>query len=75
MDTREVNELCPGKIRTSAKNGIEQTCYLNRNKSDSHFSSYNAKRVSRKNLLFFIVKLNSDFNLVNKSLEIDFKIY
>ena len=75
MDTREVNELCPGKIRTSAENGIEQTCYLNRNKSDSHFSSYNAKRVSRKNLLFFIVKLNSDFNLVNKTLEIDFKIY
>ena len=53
IDTREVNELGPGKFRTSAKNGIEQTCYFNRNKSDSHYSSYNAKRVSRDNLLFF----------------------
>ena len=68
-----MNELGPGKFRTSAENGIEQTCYFNRNKSDSHFSSYNAKRVSQDNLFLFIVELNSDFNLVNKSLEIDFK--
>ena len=73
IDTREVNELGPGKFRTSTENGTEQTCYFNRNKSDSHFSSYNAKRVSRDNLVFSIVKLNSDFNLINKSLEIDFK--
>ena len=73
IDTREVNELGPGKFRTSAKNGTEQICYFNRNKSDSHFSSYNAKQVSRDNLVFSIVKLNSDFNLINKSLEIDLK--
>ena len=73
IDTREVNELGPGKFRTSAENGTEQICYFNRNKSDSHFSSYNAKQVSRDNLVFSIGKLNSDFNLINKSLEIDFK--
>ena len=39
IDTREVNELGSGKFRTSAENGIEQACYFNRNKSDSHFSS------------------------------------
>ena len=68
-----MNKLGPGKFRTSAENGIEQTCYFNRNKTDSHFSSYIAKRVSQDNLVFSIVKLNSDFNLINKSLEIDFK--
>ena len=68
-----MNELGPGKFRTSAENGTEQICYFNRNKSDSHFSSYNAKQVSRDNLVFSIGKLNSDFNLINKSLEIDFK--
>ena len=73
VDTREVNELGPGKIRTSAENGWEQTCYFNKNKSDSHFTSYRAQRVNLDNLVFYIVKLNSDFNLVNKSLEIDFK--
>ena len=33
--------------------------------------SYVAKRVCRENLVFYIHKLNSDFNLDNKSLEID----
>ena len=46
IDTREVNELGPGKFKTSADNGHEQTCYFNRNKSDSHFNSYTAKRFS-----------------------------
>ena len=68
-----MNELGPGKFRTSAENGIEQACYFNKDKSDSHFSSYIAKRVSRDELVFSIVKLNSDFNLINKSLEIDLK--
>ena len=71
--TREVNELGPGKFRTSAENGWEQTCYFNRDKSDSYFTSSQTKRVSLDNLFFDIVKLNSDFNLTNKSLEIDSK--
>ena len=73
IDTREVNELGPGKFRTSADDGEEQTCYFNRNKIDTHFTSFIAKRI--RNLLstitFSIVKVNSDFNLVNKSLDIE----
>ena len=55
IDTREVNELGPGKFRTSADNGQEQTYYFNKNKSDSHFTSYQAKRVSRDNLFFLLL--------------------
>ena len=44
IDTRDVNELGPGKFRTSADNGEEQTCYFNRNKSDTHFTSFFARR-------------------------------
>ena len=73
IDTREVNQLGPGKFRTSADNGQEQTCYFNRNKSDSHFNSYTAKRAFPDKLVFSIVKVNSDFSLINKSLEIEVK--
>ena len=73
IDTRETNELCIGKFRTDAQNALEQTCYFNRNKSDSHFTSYIAKRVSPENHVFYISKLNLDFNLDNKSLEIELK--
>ena len=73
IDTREVNQLGPGKFRTSADNGQEQTCYFNRNKSDSHFNSYTAKRAFPDKLVFSIVKVNSDFNLINTRLEIEVK--
>ena len=73
IDTRDTNNLGPGKFRTFAENNIEQTCYFNRNKSDSHFTSYQTNRDSQENLFFSIVKLNSDFDLTNKSLEINFK--
>ena len=68
-----MNELGPGKFRTSADNGQEQIRYFNRNKSDTHFTSYISKRISLSETLFSIVKVNSDFNLVNKSLEIESK--
>ena len=61
IDTREVNKLSPGKFRTSAENRIEQTCYFNRNKSNSHFTSYQAKRVSPDNLFFFYCKAKFRF--------------
>ena len=73
IDTREVNQLGPGKFRTSTDNGQEQTCYFNRNKSDSHFNSYTAKRAFPDKLVFSIVKVNSDFNLINTRLEIEVK--
>ena len=71
IDTREVNELGPGKFRTSAEDGEEQTCYFNRNKSDTHFTSFSAKRIRTEPITFSIVKANSDFELVNKSLDIE----
>ena len=73
IDTREINELGPGKFRTDAQDALEQTCYFNRNKSNSHFTSYIAKRLSPENHVFYISKLNLDFNLDNKSLEIELK--
>ena len=75
IDTRDVNKLGPGKFRTSADDGEEQVCYFNRNKSDTHFTSFVAKRILNRPqmLTFSVVKVNSDFNLVNKSLEIELK--
>ena len=55
VDTRDVNQLGPGKFRTSADERQEQVCYFNRNKSDTHFTSYTSKRISADTLLFSIV--------------------
>ena len=74
IDTREVNELGPGMFRTSADNGEEQICYFNRNKDDTHFTSFQLKRIQSSDLSirFSIVKTNSDyFELTNKSLDIN----
>ena len=74
IDTRDVNELGPGKFRTLVDDGEEQTCYFNRNKSDTHFASLVAKRILiRQQITFSIVRVSSDFNLVNKSLDIELK--
>ena len=74
VDTREVNELGPGKFRTSASNGEEQIWYFNKNKSDTHFTSFQSKRIQSadSSIRFSIVKANSDhFKLINKSLDIN----
>ena len=60
IDTRDVNDLGPGKFRTSAENGEEQTCYFNRNKSDTHLTSFFARRSQADPIRFSIVKPNSD---------------
>ena len=74
VDTRAVNELGPGKFRTSADNGEEQTCYFNGGNSDTHFSLYVANRVQQSPIQFSIVKANeTSFNFVNKSLAIELK--
>ena len=44
IDTRPINNLGPGKFRTSAENNQEQVCYCNRGRSDAHFNSFLAKR-------------------------------
>ena len=71
IDTRDVNELGPGKFRTSADNGEEWTCYFNRNRSDTHFTSFFAKRTETNPIRFSVVKPNSDFELINKSLDFE----
>ena len=71
IDTRDVNELGPGKFRTSADNGEEWTCYFNRNRSDTHFTSFFAKRTETHPIRFSVVKPNSDFELINKSLDFE----
>ena len=71
IDTRDVNELGPGKFRTSADNGEERTCYFNRNRSDTHFTSFFAKRTETNPIRFSVVKPNSDFELINKSLDFE----
>ena len=69
--TIDTGKLAPGKFRTSDGNGEEQTCYFNRNKRNTHFSSFVAKlMLNLPTITFYIVKVKSDFDLVNKSLEI-----
>ena len=43
IDTKEVNELSSGKFRTSADIEEVQTCFFNRNKSDTYFDSSQSK--------------------------------
>ena len=69
IDTRDINELGPRKFRTRAVNGEEQTCYFNRIKSDTHFTTFYAKRAQSELIRFSIINHNSDFARVNKSLD------
>ena len=64
-NTRPINDLGPGKFRTSADNGREQTCYFNKGKSDTHFNSYFANRrltSQRSGIRFSIVKVAASLN-------------
>ena len=70
IDTRDVNKFGAGKFKMSADNGEEQTCYFNRNKSDTHFTSFVARRTKAEPIRFSIVKQIFDFDFVNKSLDI-----
>ena len=71
LDTRPINELGPGKFRTLADNGQEQVCYYNRDKSDTHFNSFLAKRrltSQNTDIKFSIVKIitgSNDFDNIN----------
>ena len=64
-NARPINDLGPGKFRTSADNGREQTCYFNKGKSDTHFNSYFANRrltSQRFGIRFSIVKVAASLN-------------
>ena len=43
-DTRDVNEVGPGKFRIQADSGTEKICYYNRNKKDTSPNSFLAIR-------------------------------
>ena len=73
IDTRDVNESGPGKFRTSANNEEEQTCYFNRNKNNTDFTSFFAQHTQAEPIQFFIVKQIFDFDFVNKSFDVSAK--
>ena len=70
VDTRDINDLGPGKFRTSADSDIEQHCYFNRNNTDARYKSCVAKQVSLDNLVFSISDQNFDQNFGYKSSEV-----
>ena len=73
INTRDLNDLGPGKFRTSAENSLEQDCYFNRNNTDARFKSYVAKCVSPDSLVFSISVQNFDQNFRYKNLETNSK--
>ena len=73
INTRDLNDLGPGKFRTSAENSLEQDCYFNRNNTDARFKSYVARRVSPDSLVFSISVQNFEQNLRYKNLETNSK--
>ena len=65
IDTRDVNDLGPGKFRTQADSGTEKICYYNRNKKDTSFNSFLATRKetsSPSEINFCIVKVIDNIN-------------
>ena len=65
IDTRDVNDLGPGKFGTRADSGTEQICYYNRNNKDTSFNSFLAVRQETSSLgeiNFSIVKVIDSIN-------------
>ena len=58
IDTRDVNDLGPGKFRTQADNGTRKICYYNRKKTDTSFNSFLAAReqTSQKGVIKFSIE-------------------
>ena len=74
IDTRDVNDLGPGKFGNQADSNQEQICYFNRNKRDTNFNSFLTVRKqtpSIGDITFSIVKLIYN---TNKDNNIHFKI-
>ena len=69
VDTRDVNELGPGKFRTSADNNLGRHCYFNRSNNDSRFGCYWSRRDNSKpdKLVFLIDEQNCGIDFLNKS--------
>ena len=56
-DTRDINDLGPGKFRRQAGNGTQQICYYNRNKTDTSFNPFLAtrKQTSQQGVIKFLL--------------------
>ena len=69
LGTRDVNELGPGKFRTSADNNLWQHCYFNRSNTDSRFRYYWSRRDNSKpdKLVFLIDEQTCSIDFLNKS--------
>ena len=69
VDTRDVNELGPGKFRSSADNNLGQHCYFNRSSTDSRFGCYCSRRENSEpdKLAFLIDEQNCSIDFSNKS--------
>ena len=57
VDTGDINDLGPGKLRAQTNNGLRQICYYNRNKSDTSFNSFLAtrKQISQEGVIKFSI--------------------
>ena len=57
IDTRDINDLGPGKFRTQGDSGTRQICYYNRNKTDTSFNSFLAttEQTSEKGVIKFSI--------------------
>ena len=65
IDTRDVNELGPAKLRTQADSRTEQICYCNRNKSFNSFLAVRKETLSPFEINFSIVKVIDNTNRKN----------
>ena len=66
-----MNNLGAGKFRTFADSNQEQTCYFNRNNSDSRYKSYVATCTDQDKLVFFIASRIFDQSFGYKNLEVN----
>ena len=73
IDTRDINEFGPEKFRTSAEDGEQQTCYFNKNNSNSYFKSFISQRAQTEPIIFSIFKAKSDINFQDKNHDIYIK--
>ena len=73
IDTGVINGFGPGKFRTSSEDGEQQTCYFNKNNSDSYFKSFISQRVQAETITFSIFKEKSDINFQDKNLDFHIK--
>ena len=73
IDTRDINEFGPGKFRTSAEDGEQQTCYFNKNNSDSYFKNFISRCSQAEPIIFSIFRAKSDINFQDKNLDIYIK--